>query len=101
MSEKKTIQFNPELFKVSSNKTRKKRSDTDNSEKIKFKSIRNKMDTLKKRSILRMIREHQEENYKKLLENNEKNNENKEKKYENKFNSDFENSKEFFNKLLE
>ena len=67
MSEKK-INVDMNLFKIS-NKTRKKR-DTEPKSGIKVKtpSERKKNETLKKKSILKMIRSHQEERYKKLFD---------------------------------
>jgi hypothetical protein len=102
MSDRKTIQFNPDLLKFTSNTTRKKRNKSDaNSSGIKIKSTpaKSKMDTLKKRSILKMIRQHQEDNYKKLLQDDKT--AKPEKKETDSFISDFENSKEFLNKLIE
>jgi hypothetical protein len=102
MSDRKTIQFNPDLLKFTSNTTRKKRNtNVANSSGIKIKSTpaKSKMDTLKKRSILKMIRQHQEDNYKKLLQDD--NRAKPEKKETDSFISDFENSKEFLNKLIE
>lgn len=102
MSDRKTIQFNPDLLKFTSNTTRKKRSKSDtNSSGIKIKSTpaKRKMDTLKKRSILKMIRQHQEDNYRKLLQDDKT--VKPEKKETDSFISDFENSKEFLNKLIE
>lgn len=104
MSEKKTIQFNPDLFNFTSNKTRKKRSNT-NSNEIKIKtqsSAKSKLDTLKKRSILKMIRQHQEQNYQKLL-GTEKPQEKKKKDealYQEHFISNFDNSKKFLDNLV-
>lgn len=105
MSEKKTIQFNPDLFNFSTNKTRKKKESTKKSDGIKVKSESSgkKMDTLKKRSILRMIRQHQEESYKNLLGINNGKKEEKKNNYidESNIHSDFENSKIFLNKMVE
>jgi len=105
MTDRKTIQFNPDLLKFTSNTTRKKRNKGDaNSSGIKIKSTpaKSKMDTLKKRSILRMIRQHQEDNYRKLLQDDDSKITNKnEKRESDSFISDFENSKEFLNKLIE
>ena len=102
MSDRKTIQFNPDLLKFTSNTTRKKRNKGEaNSSGIKIKSTpaKSKMDTLKKRSILKMIRQHQEDNYRKLLQDDKT--AKPEKKEIDSFISDFENSKEFLNKLIE
>ena len=66
MSEKKTIQINPELFKIQ-NVSRKKKGDT-NPPKIKLKSTFNKQNnrTLRK-NVLKMIREKQQESYQKIF----------------------------------
>jgi len=103
MSEKKTIQFNPDLFKFSTNKTRKTRTPTSNSLKIKTQSSKSNLDTIKKRSILKMIRQHQESSYNKLLSNDKKPDKNKDNMvdYQQQFVSNFENSKQFLNKLVE
>ena len=102
MSEKRTIQFNPDFLNFSNNnKTRKKRQPTDNNNTIKVKNENRpkKTDTLKKRSILRMIRQHQEDKYKKMFDENEIKKENKRSESEHGFLSDFEESKKYMNKL--
>jgi len=104
MSDKKTISVNPELFNFSSNKTRKKR-EKNNSGEIKLKKPKAKMrdNTLKKKSILNMIRQHQEDKYKKLFK--DKNKFHNEVKNEidtiNQIDSDFEQSKNYLLKLAE
>jgi len=72
MSDKKTLNINPDLFSFSKNNTRKKRSPKDKQDGIKIKESapKKKNDSLKKKSILKMIRQHQEERYKKLFESN-------------------------------
>lgn len=104
MSERKTIQFNPDLFNFTTNKTRKKRTEGSNADiKIKTKSAaKSKLDTLKKRSILKMIRQHQEQNYQKILGKDvpaEKKKIN-EANYKENFISNFENSKQFLDNLV-
>jgi hypothetical protein len=104
MSDRKTISVNPELFNFSSNKTRKKREENNGGE-IKMKKPKAKMrdNTLKKKSILNMIRQHQEDKYKKLF--NEKNKFHNEVKNEidtiSQIDSDFEQSKNYLLKLAE
>jgi len=104
MSDRKTISVNPELFNFSSNKTRKKR-EKNNGGEIKMKKPKAKMrdNTLKKKSILNMIRQHQEDKYKKLF--NEKNKFHNEVKNEidtiTQIDSDFEQSKNYLLKLAE
>ena len=93
MSEKK-ISVDMELFKIPG-KTRKKREKKEEGIKVKTPSEKKKNETLKKRSILRMIRQHQEERYKKLFE----------EKSESKptqdpgFNKDFKEAQHFFQSL--
>lgn len=83
-----------ELFKIPG-KTRKKREKKEEGIKVKTPSEKKKNETLKKRSILRMIRQHQEERYKKLFE----------EKVESKpaqdpgFNKDFKEAQHFFQSL--
>lgn len=101
-SEKRTIKINPELFKVpDKNTSRKKREN--NEFKIKVKPERQVKNKSLRRSVLKMIREKQQEEYKKLFSNDVKNqNENEKKSNEiNRFNKDFENSLEYFNSLVE
>ena len=70
MSEKRTITINPDFLKFSSEGTRKKQPKTDgNKIKVKSNAPKKRDNTLKKKSILRMIRKHQEDKYKKLFEN--------------------------------
>jgi len=104
MSEKKTINVNPELFNFSSNKTRKKRENkTDGEIKVKTPKPIQRENTLKKKSILNMIRQHQEDKYKKLF--NEKNKFHNEVKNEidtiSQIDSDFEQSKNYLLKLTQ
>ena len=67
---KKTIQINPELFKLNGNTTRKKHSLKNREDKIRIKNQNKlqekpkKMSTIKK-NILKMIRNHQDERRKK------------------------------------
>jgi hypothetical protein len=72
MSEKKILKVNISDFALpSNNTTRKKRPSKENGEiKVKQPIERKRNDTLKKKSILKMIRQHQEERYKKLFDNN-------------------------------
>ena len=103
MSDKKTLTINPEFFKLSNNTTRKKRSKNDSSAKIKIKtdSAKKKDDTLKKRSILKMIRQHQEDRYKKLFEDNNTSKNTKTTPDDNQFNKEFQEAKAFLENLTE
>jgi len=103
MSEKKTIQFNPELLKFANGgKTRKARPDGQSSSSaIRLKQPRKRDETFKKHSILKMIRKHQQEKYDKMLESFEKPKERRSPTEPQKFNNDFEESKQFMDKLTE
>jgi len=74
MSERKTININPELFKVSggNNTTRKQRQRLENPNKIQIKEKKPKKISTIKRNILKMIRNQQQENNKKPMERNNK-----------------------------
>lgn len=115
MSDRKTIQINPELFKIpDNNKTRKRRAKTD--QKIKFKSNTDKNNKSVKTKLLKYIREKQEENYKKLFDNTQSKypssqtppsspittitqNENENENINPNTNNDFNDSIHFFNEL--
>ena len=72
MSDKKVFSINPDLFSFSNTTKKKKQA---NKERIKMKPVKNhsKNDTLRKKSILKMIREHNSnrnrENFSKYEEN--------------------------------
>jgi hypothetical protein len=104
MSEKRTITINPDFLKLSSGGTRKKQPKTDgNKIKVKTDASKKRDNTLKKKSILRMIRQHQEDKYKKLFENkNPATTEMKNKVSDiSDFDSDFERSKNYLLELAE
>ena len=67
MSERKTISINPELFKVTSNTTRKKQPKNEKNKDIKIKSQHTKQQNNKtlRGKLLKYIREQQEKNYEK------------------------------------
>jgi hypothetical protein len=99
MSEQKKINIDMNLFKVSNNKTRKKTGEKkDGAIKIKQPSTKKKNETLKKKSILKMIRQHQQERYSNLFD---------EKKPKIKsdestgFNKEFEEAQKFMQNLTE
>tara|TARA_B110000967_G_scaffold201706_1_gene239373 strand:+ start:4751 stop:5782 length:1032 start_codon:yes stop_codon:yes gene_type:complete len=73
MSENKILTVNPDLFSFSNNNnTRKKKEKEISKNKIKVKTQPKNLEknTLKKRSLLRMIRQQQNEKYEEMLENN-------------------------------
>lgn len=74
MSDKKTIQINPDLFSVNGRGGTRKKTPTDPNKPIKIRG-ETKNNRTTKGKILRYIREQQQENYEKLF--NEKRNENK------------------------
>jgi len=97
MSERKTIQINPELFKVSRNTTRKKQLKAPKIElKSELKAAKQK--TLRK-NVLKMIREKQQEAYRELFD--------KKKPASNtipassSFDKDFDTSLQFFSSLAD
>jgi len=98
MNDKKTLTINPELFSFSNNTTRKKRAKNTSEIKIKTSAAKTKDDTLKKRSILKMIRQHQEDRYKKLFEDNKTT---KTTPVDNNFNKEFQEAKAFLENLTE
>lgn len=87
------------LFKISG-KTRKKKDNENKENKIKIKNTneKKKNDTLKKKSILKMIREHQESRYKKLFEEEKQQNNTEEN---DNFNKDFKEAKDYLESLTE
>jgi len=96
MSEKKTIQINPDLFKVSDKTTSRKKQSSPNI-KIKSPEKKQKQKTLRK-NVLKMIREKQQEEYKRLFDKSEP------KKgaigsSHQAFNKDFDESLAFFSSL--
>ena len=98
MSDKKVFAIDPNLFSFSKNTTRKKRDKPTEDSKIKMKvSKPKKNDSLKKRSILNMIRKHQETEYKNKFDNSNKKTTNDVQH----FNSDFKNATDFFKNLEE
>lgn len=103
MSDRKTIILKSEDLVIPKNTTRKKRATdaTNQGGRIKIKSpLKKEQSTMKKRSILRMIREHQEEKYRKLYEKDKPVNKptNKESS---EFDSDFQKSLEYLSKISE
>jgi hypothetical protein len=97
MSEKKTIQINPDLFKVSEKATSRKKQSSPNI-KIKSPEKKQKQKTLRK-NVLKMIREKQQEEYKRLFDKSETKKQSTGSSSEKSFNKDFDESLEFFSSL--
>jgi hypothetical protein len=97
MSEKKTIQINPDLFKVSEKNTSRKKQSSPNI-KIKSPEKKKKQKTLRK-NVLKMIREKQQEEYKRLFEKSEPKKSSTGSSSQQEFNKDFDESLEFFSSL--
>jgi nitrate reductase assembly molybdenum cofactor insertion protein NarJ len=72
MSEKKTIQINPDLFKFPEKATRKKQPKI-TAPKIEMKSnLKKQKQKSLRRNVLKMIREKQQDEYKRLFDSSEK-----------------------------
>lgn len=97
MSEKKTIQINPDLFKVSEKTTSRKKQSSTNI-KIKSPEKKQKQKTLRK-NVLKMIREKQQEEYKRLFEKSEPKKTSIGSSSQQEFNKDFDESLDFFSSL--
>ena len=102
-SEKKTIQINPELFKLSNTNNKTRRKKNTEGKPIRIKSDNppkpKNMGTIKK-NILKMIRNHQEEKLKQkesgIVHPTQPNS-----SYSSKFQSDFNDSLDFLQNLTE
>ena len=98
MSDKKVFSINPDLFSFSNTTKKKKKKDNVDSERIKMKQntvVKNR-DTLRKKSILKMIRNHQSERNKENFTSYEK----QKSALSNSSNNDFENAKSFFDNMV-
>ena len=104
MSEKRILTVNPDLFSFSNNKTRKRREKPpDGKIKIKSELSKKREDTLKKKSILKMIREHQEEKLKKMFvgDNNTERSASKSVSSQGSIKTEFQEAKEFLQELTQ
>jgi hypothetical protein len=102
--DKRVLSINISDFALNNKRTTRKKTNGDNVEKIKIKSQtpKTKNDTtLKKKSILKMIRQHQEERYKKLFEDNSKKKSLKVETALDDLNSGFKEAKTFLQNLSE
>lgn len=96
MSDRKVLSINPDLFSFSNTTKKKKKTEKTESERIKIKpssGIKNR-DTLRKKSILRMIRQHQSERNKENFTSYEK-----QREPSDSINNDFETAKKFFDNM--
>ena len=103
MSDKKVLTINPELFTFSNNnnKSKKVKPKEPKQEKIRIKNpVNKKQDTLRKQSLLKMIRKHQEERYKRLFDNTKQQyTPSKVNTETEKFNKEFDNAREYLDNL--
>ena len=101
MSDKKILAIDPDLFSFSNNTTRKKRDKPATEAKIKMKTATKPVNnsSLKKRSIINMMRKHQETQYKQKFDTTSK--PAASKTDVSAFKNDFDNAKEYFKNLQE
>jgi len=102
MSERKTISINPELFKVTSNTSRKKQPKTEKNKDIRVKSQQTKQQNNKtlRGKLLKYIREQQEKNYEKNA-HRDVSNKQPTKNPLDEFNSEFDNSLKYLMSVAE
>jgi hypothetical protein len=100
MSEKKTIQINPDLFKISNKSTTRKKG-AEKPPKIELKSsIKTQKQKTLRKNVLKMIREKQQEAYRDLFDKKKRpSTEASSSKAKTEFDKDFDNSLEFFSSL--
>ena len=102
--EEKVIKIDPTLFSFSSNNNTRKKPKKENKGNIKIKTReQKKKDTLKKQSLLKMIRHHQEDKYKQLFEKKRNNKimDNMIKENKEVFNDSFQSSKDYLSSLID
>jgi hypothetical protein len=101
MSDKKILAIDPNLFSFSNNTTRKKRDKPATDAKIKMKTAEKPVNntSLKKRSIINMMRKHQETQYKQKFDTTSK--PSTSQTDVSAFKNDFDNAKEYFKNLQE
>jgi hypothetical protein len=101
MSDKKILAIDPNLFSFSNNTTRKKRDKPATESKIKMKTAAKPVNnsSLKKRSIINMMRKHQETQYKQKFDTTSK--PTTSQTDVSAFKNDFDNAKEYFKNLQE
>ena len=99
----KVIKIDPGLFTFSNNNKTQKKEKKPKTGNIKIKTKeQKKKDTLKKQSLLKMIRHHQEDKYKQLFEKkkNDKKIENMIKDNQQVFKDSFQSSKDYLSSLI-
>ena len=97
--EEKKINVDMNLFKIPHKTQKKRKEGKDGGVSIKNQK---RTETLKKKSILKMIREHQEERYKKLFEDKKENkqSDSKENTDNSNFNNDFKEAQKYLQSLI-
>ena len=101
MSDKKILAIDPNMFSFSNNKTRKKKTSKPDEPKIKMKPRTKPVNnaSIKKRSIINMMRQHQADKYKKTFDTT--NPELPKKMDVTNFNNDFSVATDYFENLKE
>ncbi len=101
MSDKKILAIDPNMFSFSNNKTRKKKPSKPDEPKIKMKPRTKPVQnaSIKKRSVINMMRQHQAEKYKKTFDTT--NPEIPKKMDVTNFNNDFSVATDYFKNLKE
>jgi hypothetical protein len=99
--EKKSIKIDPIMFQIpdTKNKTKKNKKSPGSGIKIKTRQ-RPKKETLKKQSLLKMIRHHQEDKYKEIFEKKKQKNI-QEEEYKQDFKTSFQESKDYLANLMQ
>ena len=104
MSDKKVLTINPELFTFSNNnnKSKKVKPKKNSTDKIQVRNpVKKKPDTLRRQSLLKMIRKQQEDRYKKIFEknNNPQHETSQRSTATDVFNKEFDQAKDYLSKL--
>lgn len=101
MEERKLLTINPSDFSFSKNKTKKKTTDTksDGNIRVRNTNAKKQTNTLRKKSLLNLIRQHQQKQYD--IENNFKKPNSSNEQQISSFNKEFEEAKNYMNNIAE
>jgi hypothetical protein len=98
MADRKTLNIDPNMFSFSNTTKKRRPSTNEKGIKIKQESPKKKNDSLKKKSILKMIRQHQSDRYKRLFEPEKASSTNN---VGTELKNEFKEAKQFFENLAE